>query len=87
MSSLFDSFFLASFSGVWPIFRMRAEDHGLSFYKERGIRGWIGAIVNLFLIAIGFYFRRGHLRVILFEIVASFIANIALFRHLSKVSC
>ncbi|GAM41561.1 hypothetical protein TCE0_042r14770, partial [Talaromyces pinophilus] len=55
MSSLFDSFFGFIFWGV-AYLRMRAEDHGLSFYKERGIRGWIGVIVNLFLIAIGFYF-------------------------------
>jgi hypothetical protein len=55
MSSLFDSFFGFIFWGVAYLL-MRAEDHGSSFYKERGIRGWIGVTVNLFLIAIGFYF-------------------------------
>ncbi|EEA20400.1 hypothetical protein TMatcc_000383 [Talaromyces marneffei ATCC 18224] len=55
MSSLFDSFFGFIFWGV-AYLRMRAEDHGSNFYKVRGIRGWIGVIVNLFLIAVGLYF-------------------------------
>lgn len=55
MSSLFDSFFGFIFWGVAYI-RMRIADHGPDFYKTRGIRGWIGFIVNLFLIAVGFYF-------------------------------
>ncbi|EED24120.1 neutral amino acid permease, putative [Talaromyces stipitatus ATCC 10500] len=55
MSSLFDSFFGFIFWGVAYI-RMRAADHGPNFYKVRGLRGWIGFIVNLFLIGVGLYF-------------------------------
>ncbi|PTU22573.1 hypothetical protein P175DRAFT_0137782 [Aspergillus ochraceoroseus IBT 24754] len=55
MSSLFDSFFGFIFWGV-AYLRMRYDDHGPHFYKNRGIRGWIGAIVNVALILIGFYF-------------------------------
>ncbi|RDW76449.1 putative neutral amino acid permease [Aspergillus mulundensis] len=55
MSSLFDSFFGFIFWGV-AYLRMRYDDHGPGFYKKRGIRGWIGAIVNVSLIGIGLYF-------------------------------
>ncbi|KAF7717084.1 Transmembrane amino acid transporter protein [Penicillium ucsense] len=55
MSSLFDSFFGFIFWGVAYI-RMRAADYGPDFYKTRGIRGWIGFIFNVFLIAVGFFF-------------------------------
>ncbi|KAL4755074.1 hypothetical protein BDW72DRAFT_165017 [Aspergillus terricola var. indicus] len=55
MSSLFDSFFGFIFWGV-AYLRMRYDDYGPGFYKKRGIRGWVGAIVNVGLIGIGIYF-------------------------------
>ncbi|KAJ5832296.1 hypothetical protein N7474_000607 [Penicillium riverlandense] len=55
MSSLFDSFFGFIFWGV-AYLRMRYNDHGPRFYAVRGIRGWIGAIVNVFLILTGVFF-------------------------------
>ncbi|PWY81986.1 hypothetical protein BO70DRAFT_362419 [Aspergillus heteromorphus CBS 117.55] len=55
MSSLFDSFFGFIFWGT-AYLRMRREDYGPNFYKNRGIRGWIGAIVNVFLICTGLFF-------------------------------
>ncbi|KAL2003950.1 hypothetical protein VTN02DRAFT_1469 [Thermoascus thermophilus] len=55
MSSLFDSFFGFIFWGV-AYMRMRHADYGPGFYKERGIRGWIGFIANIIIIVIGFYF-------------------------------
>jgi hypothetical protein len=55
MSSLFDSFFGFIFWGV-AYMRMRHDDYGPGFYKNRGIRGWIGFIVNAFLILVGIYF-------------------------------
>ncbi|KIV86790.1 hypothetical protein PV11_02378 [Exophiala sideris] len=55
MSSLFDSFFGWIFWGV-AYLRMRHADLGPGFYKKRGIRGWIGAVVNVFIIIVGFYF-------------------------------
>ncbi|KAL2819004.1 transmembrane amino acid transporter protein-domain-containing protein [Aspergillus cavernicola] len=55
MSSLFDSFFGFIFWGV-AYLRMRYDDHGPDFYKKRGIRGWLGAGVNVGLILIGVYF-------------------------------
>lgn len=55
MSSLFDSFFGFIFWGVAYI-RMRYEDYGPGFYKKRGIRGWVGLAVNVFLICVGLFF-------------------------------
>ncbi|KAL2006150.1 hypothetical protein VTN00DRAFT_9804 [Thermoascus crustaceus] len=55
MSSLFDSFFGFIFWGV-AYMRMRHADYGPSFYKKRGIRGWIGFIANIIIILIGLYF-------------------------------
>ncbi|KAL4948082.1 transmembrane amino acid transporter protein-domain-containing protein [Aspergillus filifer] len=55
MSSLFDSFFGFIFWGV-AYLRMRREDYGPGFYKNRGFRGWCGAIFNVGLIGIGLYF-------------------------------
>ncbi|EAW07759.1 putative neutral amino acid permease [Aspergillus clavatus NRRL 1] len=55
MSSLFDSFFGFIFWGV-AYLRMRYDDHGPGFYKKRGIRGWIGFIVNVCLILVGLFF-------------------------------
>ncbi|KAI9371394.1 transmembrane amino acid transporter protein-domain-containing protein [Aspergillus egyptiacus] len=55
MSSLFDSFFGFIFWGV-AYLRMRYDDHGPGFYKNRGMRGWIGAGINVGLIFIGLYF-------------------------------
>jgi amino acid permease len=55
MSSLFDSFFGFIFWGV-AYLRMRHEDYGPHFYKNRGFRGWAGAIFNVFLIGVGLYF-------------------------------
>lgn len=55
MSALFDSFFGFIFWGVAYI-RMRYTDHGRDFYKTRGLRGWIGFLINVFLIGCGFFF-------------------------------
>ena len=55
MSSLFDSFFGWIFWGV-AYLRMRNADHGPNFYKVRGWRGWVGAIMNVFIILVGIYF-------------------------------
>ena len=55
MSSLFDSFFGWIFWGT-AYLRMRYADLGPSFYKERGIRGWVGAIMNVFIIGVGLFF-------------------------------
>jgi hypothetical protein len=55
MSSLFDSFFGFIFWGMAYI-RMRQADYGPDFYKTRGIRGWLGFLVNVSLILIGIYF-------------------------------
>lgn len=55
MSSLFDSFFGWIFWGVAYI-RMRRADYGPGWYKSRGIRGWWGMILNVFIILVGFFF-------------------------------
>lgn len=55
MSSLFDSFFGFIFWGV-AYLRMRREDYGPGFYKNRGFRGWAGALLNVFLIGVGLFF-------------------------------
>jgi hypothetical protein len=55
MSSLFDSFFGWIFWGVAYI-KMRAADLGPDFYRRRGLRGWFGFIMNVFIIIVGFYF-------------------------------
>ncbi|KAK5692230.1 hypothetical protein LTS12_028735 [Elasticomyces elasticus] len=55
MSSLFDSFFGFIFWGT-AYLRMRREDYGPGFYKNRGFRGWCGLVVNVFLICVGLFF-------------------------------
>lgn len=55
MSSLFDSFFGWIFWGV-AYLRMRRVDYGPNFWKNRGIRGFVGAFVNVGLIFIGLFF-------------------------------
>ncbi|KAJ5091807.1 hypothetical protein NUU61_006677 [Penicillium alfredii] len=55
MSSLFDSFFGFIFWGVAYI-RMRSADHGPDFYKKRGLRGWLGFLLNVSLIFVGLFF-------------------------------
>jgi hypothetical protein len=55
MSSLFDSFFGWIFWGTAYI-RMRRADLGPDFYRKRGCRGWVGLIVNVFIICVGFFF-------------------------------
>ena len=55
MSSLFDSFFGFIFWGT-AYLRMRKADYGEGFWKVRGIRGWVGFVVNIILIMIGFLF-------------------------------
>lgn len=55
MSALFDSFFGFIFWGVAYI-RMREADFGPKFFKVRGVRGWLGFLFNLGLIAIGLFF-------------------------------
>ena len=58
MSSLFDSFFGFIFWGV-AYLRMRAADYGPGFWKIRGLRGFLGAVFNVILIAIGLLFLSG----------------------------
>lgn len=55
MSSLFDSFFGFIFWGTAYI-RMRKADYGPGWWKAKGIRSIIGAVVNISLIFIGLYF-------------------------------
>ncbi|TKX25853.1 hypothetical protein C1H76_1888 [Elsinoe australis] len=55
MSSLFDSFFGFIFWG-WAYIRLRKTKHGPGFWKERGIKGYAGIALNLFLIFVGFFF-------------------------------
>jgi len=55
MSSLFDSFFGFIFWGV-AYMRMRRADYGPKYYSVRGIRGWIGFVVNITLCLIGLLF-------------------------------
>lgn len=54
MSSLFDSFFGWIFWGV-AYLRMRKADLGPQFFKKRGLRGWIGFLVNIFIIMFGVF--------------------------------
>lgn len=72
MSSLFDSFFGFIFWGErspqFAIFksllilvgvaylRMRKADHGPRFWRHRGWRGYVGFVVNVFIIMIGVFF-------------------------------
>ena len=55
MSSLFDSFFGFIFWGVAYI-RLRRAEYGPGFFKNRGIRGWVGLFINVIIIGIGFFF-------------------------------
>jgi hypothetical protein len=55
MSSVFDSFFGFIFWGVAYI-RMRRTVYGPDFWKTRGIRGYVGIVVNIILILIGLLF-------------------------------
>lgn len=55
MSALFDSFFGWIFWGT-AYLRMRRADLGPGFWKNRGIRGYVGVTVNIFIIIVGFYF-------------------------------
>lgn len=55
MSSLFDSFFGWIFWGV-AYLRMRNADFGPAFYRKRGLRGWIGFLMNILIILIGLFF-------------------------------
>lgn len=55
MSSLFDSFFGWIFWGV-AYLRMRAVDYGPRFMAVRGLRGWVGFIVNVTIIVAGLFF-------------------------------
>ncbi|CAK3892980.1 N amino acid transport system [Lecanosticta acicola] len=55
MSSLFDSFFGFIFWGT-AYHRMRQADYGSGFWKTRGVKGFVGAVINSILIAIGFLF-------------------------------
>lgn len=54
MSSLFDSFFGWIYWGL-AYMRMRQADYGPGFWKQRGIRGYIGFAVNVFIIVFGFF--------------------------------
>src|SRR5271163_3259743 len=55
MSSLFDSFFGFIFWGT-AYLRMRGTEYGSGFYRNRGMRGWLGFLLNWIIIAIGFFF-------------------------------
>lgn len=55
MSSLFDSFFGFIFWGT-AYLRMRRADYGPGYWRSRGYRGYLGILVNVTLIGIGFFF-------------------------------
>ncbi|KZF26319.1 hypothetical protein L228DRAFT_242773 [Xylona heveae TC161] len=55
MSSLFDSFFGFIFWGV-AYLRMRKVDYGPGWIHRRGVRGIGGFLLNIIIIAIGFFF-------------------------------
>ncbi|RAH87499.1 hypothetical protein BO86DRAFT_4470 [Aspergillus japonicus CBS 114.51] len=55
MSALFDSFFGFIFWGT-AYLRMRREEFGPGFYKNRGWKGWLGFFVNVGLILAGLFF-------------------------------
>lgn len=55
MSALFDSFFGWIFWGV-AYLRMRRVDYGPGFWKKNGIRGWLGFIMNVFIVIAGVFF-------------------------------
>ena len=57
MSSLFDPFFGFIFWGT-AYFRMRQADYGAAWLK-RGMRGYVGLVVNVILILIGFFMLGG----------------------------
>lgn len=77
MSSLFDSFFGFIFWGMAYI-RMRQADYGPDFYKTRGIRGWIGFVVNVSLILIGLYFLGPGTYVSCLEVCSGSVTNISI---------
>ena len=54
MSALFDSFFGWIYWGIAYI-RMRNADYGPGFWKTRGWRGYVGIVVNVFIILFGCY--------------------------------
>ena len=54
MSSLFDSFFGWIYWGI-AYMRMRQADYGPNFWRMRGIRGYLGFFLNVFIIAFGFF--------------------------------
>lgn len=58
MSALFDSFFGFIFWGV-AYFRMRQNDYGRTYFKTRGIRGWLGFLFNVWLCMVGVLFLTG----------------------------
>ncbi|KAF2401178.1 hypothetical protein EJ06DRAFT_380282 [Trichodelitschia bisporula] len=55
MSSLFDSFFGFIFWGV-AYMRMRHAKYGPNFWKERGLRGYLGFALNILICLIGLFF-------------------------------
>lgn len=55
MSSLFDSFFGWIFWGT-AYLRMRHADYGAKFWAANGIRGYVGFVVNVFILLVGFFF-------------------------------
>ena len=58
MSSLFDAFFGFIYWGVAYV-RMRQDDYGPDYFKNRGIRGWAGLLFNVVLCCIGLLFLTG----------------------------
>lgn len=55
MSSLFDSFFGWIFWGV-AYMRMRRAEFGPNWYSNRGLRGWGGMLLNVFILIVGIVF-------------------------------
>jgi hypothetical protein len=74
MSSLFDSFFGFIFWGV-AYLRMRRASYGPDFFKSRGWKGWCGAVVNIFLIGVGFFFLGGGTYASVQSIIDGYAAN------------
>lgn len=81
MSSLFDSFFGWIFWGT-AYMQMRRADLGPGFYKKRGIRGWVGFLMNCFIILAGIFFVTVGTYVSLFDSQRTTVLDANLVRRL-----
>jgi hypothetical protein len=54
---------------------MRRADLGPGFWSKRGIRGWIGIVVNIFIIGVGLFFLGAGTYVSVQSIINSYAAD------------